>query len=335
MLDRTQNLARSVAVACGLLLAGTSAAWADDPSVPAAAAPAPAVTAPAVPPAPPPPPPAPAAGGPQPYKVYLNKVVDGSRTVTANGRSVTVWSDTKGQRERVAFLGLTTSAADATLRDQLRLPRGVGLVVNGVEANSPAAAAGVQAHDVLTKVDDQWAVNEPQLGVLVRMHKAGEAITLSVVRHGEVQQLKATLTEHEAFVTEAADPFGPGAGGFQATGPVTFTTATLPKVAVSDVNTVVADVIKAEGTDKDAPNVLIKVNGQMLKINAKAGGPHMLVINEAGKTTFDGPYDLAAHPDALPPEVRAVLDKYKGQIETGLGGGPNSQRRVVIVESKK
>jgi hypothetical protein len=56
--------------------------------------------------------------------------------------------------EKAAFLGVATSPAPDTLRAQLDLPRGVGLVVDFVEKDSPAEAAGLKVHDVLEKLDD-------------------------------------------------------------------------------------------------------------------------------------------------------------------------------------
>lgn len=50
-------------------------------------------------------------------------------------------------------IGVTLAAADDTLRSQLRLASGEGLVVTEVVTDGPAAKAGVKKHDVLTMLD--------------------------------------------------------------------------------------------------------------------------------------------------------------------------------------
>ena len=77
------------------------------------------------------------------------------------------------QTEKAGFLGVTASPVSAALRDQLGLTRGMGLVVDFVAKDSPAQAAGLKVHDVLTKFDDQLIVNIEQLAVLVRSKKDG------------------------------------------------------------------------------------------------------------------------------------------------------------------
>ncbi len=50
-------------------------------------------------------------------------------------------------------IGVTLAEADDTLRSQLRLASGEGLVVTEVISDGPAAQAGIKPHDVLTKLD--------------------------------------------------------------------------------------------------------------------------------------------------------------------------------------
>lgn len=50
-------------------------------------------------------------------------------------------------------VGVTLSDADDTLRSQLKLADGEGLIVTDVVPDGPAAAAGIQKHDVLIKLD--------------------------------------------------------------------------------------------------------------------------------------------------------------------------------------
>jgi hypothetical protein len=93
------------------------------------------------------------------------------------------------------FLGVGVSESSPVLSHQLKLQPGVGLVVDVVQPNSPAAQAGVQQYDLLEKMDDQLLVNLPQLMTLVRMHKAGDSVKLSLIREGNRQQVTVQLAE--------------------------------------------------------------------------------------------------------------------------------------------
>jgi hypothetical protein len=101
------------------------------------------------------------------------------------------------KQEKVTYLGTVTSAAPAALREQLKLPRGAGLVVDSLEAKSPAEAAGIKQHDVLEKLNDQLLVNSEQFTALLRSMKSGDEVTLAIIRQGERQTVKAKLGENE------------------------------------------------------------------------------------------------------------------------------------------
>jgi hypothetical protein len=66
----------------------------------------------------------------------------------------------------------------------LNLPAGVGLLVERVDENGPAAKV-LQKKDVLHKFDDQLLVNHEQLQALLRTHQPGDIVTLTVIRDGQ------------------------------------------------------------------------------------------------------------------------------------------------------
>jgi C-terminal processing protease CtpA/Prc len=90
-------------------------------------------------------------------------------------------------------LGVHVSQVSQALRKQLKLPEGVGLLVEHVVDGSAAATAGLQRYDVLHKLGDQLLINPGQLAVLVRMHEPESKVTLSVIRDGEVVAVEAVL----------------------------------------------------------------------------------------------------------------------------------------------
>ena len=89
----------------------------------------------------------------------------------------------------VAYLGVGTSPVDETLARQLKLPEGVGLVVDYVDPEGPSARA-LQSHDVLSRLDDQILVSHEQLAVLVHAAKPGQEVRVTLVREG----LESTAT---------------------------------------------------------------------------------------------------------------------------------------------
>jgi serine protease Do len=98
----------------------------------------------------------------------------------------------------VTYLGVNTSPPPDTLTEQLKLPKHLYLVIDSVEADSPAAAAGLRPFDVLLKLDDQLLVNSDQLTVLIRNHRAGDELALRLIRGGQPLKLQLKLGERHA-----------------------------------------------------------------------------------------------------------------------------------------
>ena len=73
----------------------------------------------------------------------------------------------------------------------------MGLVVDYVEPNSPAAAAGVQQNDILKMLNDQILIEPSQLRKLLQTFSEGTDVTLTVLRKGQEQKLTAKLTKKE------------------------------------------------------------------------------------------------------------------------------------------
>ncbi|HEV7223402.1 MAG TPA: PDZ domain-containing protein, partial [Pirellulales bacterium] len=102
------------------------------------------------------------------------------------------------KRTMTTYLGVSTSPVPVVLRRHLKLPSEIGLLVEGVETDSPAASAGVAQYDVLEKFDSQWLVNQEQFSILVRLHHSGDEVALEVVREGQPKTLAAKLGQREA-----------------------------------------------------------------------------------------------------------------------------------------
>lgn len=100
-----------------------------------------------------------------------------------------------------------------------------GVVVEGVLADSPAEAAGIQAGDVITAVNGETVENPRQLVEAVAALSVGDTVSLTVTRDGEEQTLEVTLAalpdEYGQVVQGfggrrfGGEHFGGGRGGFE------------------------------------------------------------------------------------------------------------------------
>lgn len=99
------------------------------------------------------------------------------------------------QQAEAGWLGVDLSKPDPTLISHLpALPPGIGFLVKSVHDDGPAAEAGIQEADLVWKFDDQLLVNEAQLTTLLRLHKPGDEIMLTVIRRGNQLEIPVKLS---------------------------------------------------------------------------------------------------------------------------------------------
>ena len=68
-----------------------------------------------------------------------------------------------------------------------------GATLNSVDANSPAAKAGLKTGDVVTKVDSQRIDDADALIAAVRSHAPGEKVSITYLRNGQSNTVQITL----------------------------------------------------------------------------------------------------------------------------------------------
>jgi hypothetical protein len=119
-----------------------------------------------------------------------------------------------GGFNRQGRLGVRIATPNATLTDQLDLPKGQGIVLEDVQAESPAAKAGFKNNDILLELNGKNVpANTPEFVKLVGEIKADKAVDAVVLRKGKRESIKGlTLPEAKA---EDEPPFfkGPVIGG--------------------------------------------------------------------------------------------------------------------------
>ena len=103
----------------------------------------------------------------------------------------------KAPKVPMTFLGVETSQVPDVVSEQLGLPKGLGLVVDYVVPNSPAASAGVQQNDILKMLNDQILMEPTQLRKLLQTFSEGTEVTLTILRKGQEQKITVKLTKKE------------------------------------------------------------------------------------------------------------------------------------------
>lgn len=228
------------------------------------------------------------------------------------------------KKEKAAYLGVTTSQVSGALREHLKLPRGFGLVVDSVEDESAAAAAGVQRFDILQKLNDQLLVNSQQLSVLIRSMKPGDEVRLTLLRGGQAQEVTARLTEKEVPVLSDGswgwtedEGFGNGFNFVNVPAP-------LPPVAVSGVLAgPQGDKLKFFTSDK--ANTSVYQDKQMtLTITEDDEGKTLVAKDLQGQQVFEGPINDDAQRQKMPKDVADRLARFeeklaKMPVERGRG----------------
>ena len=94
-----------------------------------------------------------------------------------------------------SYLGVVTSPLPPALSAQLSLAEGFGLVVGDVLPDSPAAKAGIQRYDVLTKFNDQQLIDAGQFSTLVRAQTRDSDATLTLFRKAQEQKVSVKVGE--------------------------------------------------------------------------------------------------------------------------------------------
>ncbi len=82
-----------------------------------------------------------------------------------------------------------------------------GAVVAEVTPNSPAAKAGLQPGDVITKIGSQDVRRPRELMAAIAQHKPGDKVELQVLRDGQQKKLTVTLAERQAQEPRAGEGF--------------------------------------------------------------------------------------------------------------------------------
>jgi hypothetical protein len=199
----------------------------------------------------------------------------------------------------VAYLGIHAHMVSPTLRAQLDLPEGVGLVVSFVEPGSPADAAGLEQHDILEKFDDQVLVSAYQLKVLVRMRSPGDQVALTTVHRGRRTKLSAKfdrrlIPEADASLTIHAS------GQTMPSGPLTEQNFLLFRRAIEQPGQAVM-ISARQMSFSDGEHKLV--------VREDENGRHLRATNLDGEVIYDGYLNTDDQRAAMPAEIQRKMQR--------------------------
>jgi Do/DeqQ family serine protease len=208
----------------------------------------------------------------------------------------------KNGKVRRGMLGVTIQPISADLAASLNLPSARGAMVNSVQADGPAARAGVKMGDVITAVNGTAIIDNNSLRNIVAGTQPGTDVTLTLLRDGREQQITVKLGELPARAASEEQPEGDQNSGD--TGkygitvePLTPDLATRLGLKATEQGVVVSQV-DPSGPAADAGiaqgDVIQEVNKQAVRnagelsaaLKRSGSRPALVLINRRGRTVY-------------------------------------------------
>jgi serine protease Do len=93
------------------------------------------------------------------------------------------------------WLGVVVQPVSKELADSFSLAKAEGALISSVEKGSPADKAGLEASDVVLKIDGKPIATNSDLSRVIAATKPGSKVNLSVWRKGAAKQITVTLGE--------------------------------------------------------------------------------------------------------------------------------------------
>lgn len=124
-----------------------------------------------------------------------------SRNVTLAIPADIAWRVAKalesGGSVKRGYLGILSQPVLLPEAQRFGLSQRSGLLVAGVEEDSPAGRGGLLIGDILAALDDQTVEDTDDLLALITGEKVGEEVQIKVVRGGEIKALEITVGERD------------------------------------------------------------------------------------------------------------------------------------------
>ena len=114
---------------------------------------------------------------------------------------------------RRSMIGVTVQPVTADLASSMHLSEVRGALVNSVAPESPAAEAGIQTGDVITKFNDTTIDSGNELRNIVSSTAPGSTAQLTVIRDQTPRQVRVTLAERKAEQSASSEGGAHGEDG--------------------------------------------------------------------------------------------------------------------------
>lgn len=103
------------------------------------------------------------------------------------------------------YLGVSLTSVNALSARANNLGATEGALVVAVSDGGPAADAGIQENDIITKIDGEQVTSADGLIIALREHEVGDKVTLTVVRDSKEREVEVTLGSDEALQADQQD----------------------------------------------------------------------------------------------------------------------------------
>ena len=130
-------------------------------------------------------------------------IVNDDGIFSSDGDEPLVWRFPR--RSRQGYLGIRLLEMTPELRAHFGAPKDAGVLVAGVESESPAAKAGIQVGDIVTRADGERIESGRDLTRIVRGLKSGETLKVEVSRDRAVKRLAVKIEERRSAEIDLGD----------------------------------------------------------------------------------------------------------------------------------
>jgi serine protease Do len=101
----------------------------------------------------------------------------------------------RGQRPKRGYLGVSFQPIDENLAGALGVPKNQGTIIRSVTPGGPAARAGIEQGDIITRIDGRPVTEEERLAVLVATLPVGTRVPIELLRNGQRRTVTITVAE--------------------------------------------------------------------------------------------------------------------------------------------
>jgi len=187
------------------------------------------------------------------FAIPIDEATRVSDSLRANGRVI---------RGRI---GVAIGPVTKEVAESIGLGKPIGAMVSNVEAGGPADKAGVEAGDIITKVDGRPVEKFGDLPRMVGITKPGAKTALQIFRRGAYRDLSVTVVEFDAERAASSVPGRDVAKPPAAAGMLGLTVAELSEAQRRELK--IKGGVRVEGVDGAAARAGVREGDVLLSID--------------------------------------------------------------------